>query len=119
MRITGASNIPSRPAKRVSILLSVKDRSRHSSLMIRLMQQAREAKLPGATAFQAQQGFGASGSIHRTHALGDDAPVTIVIVGTPERIDSFLAEVTDLVKDVLIIVEEIDVIEHGTHQDRS
>ncbi len=119
MRITSASKIPSRPAKRVSILLSIKDRSRHSSLMIRLMQHAREAKLPGATAFQAQQGFGVSGNIHRTRALGDDAPVTIVIVGTPERIDSFLAEVSDLVKDVLVVVEEIDVVELGTHQDRS
>jgi len=112
MRTTTASSIPSHPAKRVSFLLSVQDHARHGSLVIRLIQEARHAKLAGATAFLAHEGFGASGSIHRTHLISDDAPVTLVIIDLPDRIDAFLEEVADLLENVLVVIEDVDVIDH-------
>lgn len=111
MRTTNPSRIPSHPAKRVSILLSHHDHAHHGSLMIRLLQKARQAKLAGATAFEAHEGFGASGRVHRTHLISDDAPVTLVIIDLPDRIDAFLADVADLLDDVLVVVEDVDVLD--------
>ncbi len=101
----------SHPAKRVTILLSVHDHTRHGSLMVQLLQRAKRCKLAGATAFKAQEGYGASGRRHRTHIVSDDAPITVVIVDHPERIDAFLGALEGLLDDVLVTVEDIEVVE--------
>ena len=111
MRATYASKIPSHRATRVSILLSLHDHARHGSLMIRLLQKAHHAKLAGATAFEAYAGYGASGQVHRTHLMSDDAPVTLVIIDLPDRIDAFLEEVAGLLHGVVVTVDDIDVLD--------
>lgn len=112
MRATCPSRVPSHPATRVSIRLGIRDHARHGSLMVRLLQQARRAGLAGATAFAAAEGFGASGRIHRTRLVSPDAPVTLVIVDRPERISRFLAEAADLLEGVLVVVDDVDVVDH-------
>ena len=111
MRVGGASRFPSHPAKRLTILMTERDHARHGSLMVALVQRARRAKLAGATAFKAREGYGASGRTHRTRVVYDDTPVTVVIVDRPERIDAFLVDVAGLLEDVLVTVEDIDVME--------
>jgi PII-like signaling protein len=110
MRSTTPSTFPSHPAKRATVLLTVRDHTHHRSLMIELLQRARRAKLSGVTVFEAQEGYGESGRIHRTHLLSDDAPVTVVFIDRPDRIDGFLREVEPLLDDVLVIVDDIDVV---------
>ena len=111
MRTTEPSSLPSHPAKRLSLLLSVHDHERHGSLAVHILQRARRAGLAGATAFEGIEGFGGSGRVHRTHLLSDDAPVTIVIVDLPDRIDAFVRDAADLLDRVLMTVDEIDVVE--------
>lgn len=112
MSATAAQNIRSHPAKRLSILLHKGDHPHHGSLMIQIIQHAHKAKLAGATAFQAHEGYGASGRVHRTHILSEDAPVRIVIIDTPDRINFFLAEMADLLDDVLVVVDDVDVVDN-------
>jgi hypothetical protein len=95
------------------MLLNISDHAHHGSLMTKLLQRARQAKLRGATLFEGYEGYGSSGRIHRTHLLSNDAPVTVVIIDRPDRIDAFLLDVGDLLEDVLTTVSDVEVIELG------
>jgi PII-like signaling protein len=79
--------------------------------MLELLKRARRAKLSGATVFEAYEGYGASGHIHRTHLASVDRPVSVVIIDWPDRVDAFLREVAELLQDVLVTVEDIDIVE--------
>lgn len=111
MRDTSPSRFPTHPAKRITALLSVHDHAHHASLVSTLIQKAREMNLAGATVFRGEQGYGASGEIHRQHIFTDDAPLAFVLVDRPERIDAYLREVEHVLHDVLVTVDEIDVVE--------
>jgi PII-like signaling protein len=113
MRPTVPSRFPTHPAKRVTMLLNISDHAHHGSLMTKLLQRARQANLRGATLFEGYEGYGSSGRIHRTHLLSNDAPVTVVIIDRPDRIDAFLLDVGDLLEDVLTTVSDVEVIELG------
>jgi PII-like signaling protein len=79
--------------------------------MTTLLKRARRAKLAGATVFEGHEGYGASGHIHRSHVLSDDSPISVVFVDLPDRIEAFLNDVSDLLVDVLVTVDDIDVVE--------
>ena len=104
-------SITSHPATRLSILLTIRDHAQHHSLMVKLVQRARGAGLAGGTVFEAQQGYGASGRLHRRHLISEDAPVVIVIVDHPDRIGSFLDSVEDLLEGVVFMIDDVEVIE--------
>jgi len=105
------SPVTSHPAKRLSILLTIRDHTHHRSLMVKLLQRARRADLAGGTVFEAQEGYGTSGRLHRRHLFSEDAPVVIVIVDHSDRIDSFLDSVEDLLEGVAFMVNDVEVIE--------
>jgi PII-like signaling protein len=111
MRANTPSQFPSRPAKRATMLFSMRDHAHHRSLMIQLLKRARRAKLSGATVYEAHAGYGESGRVHRVHLMADDRPVTLVIVDRPETIVTFLDQVADLLHDVLVTVDDIDIVE--------
>jgi len=106
-----ASSIRSRPGRRISILLTSHDHAHHHSLMSELVHRAHSSKMAGATVFQAQEGYGASGLLHRRHLLSDDAPVTVVIVDEPDKVDSFLNSVEDLLTSELVVIDDLDIID--------
>jgi uncharacterized protein len=100
-----------RPAKRLTILMSVHDRVGHSSLQIELLKRARKAGLSGATVFEGDEGFGESGVMHRAHILSDDRPLALVIIDEPDKIDNFVEEVTALVKGIVATVVNVEIID--------
>jgi PII-like signaling protein len=102
---------PTRSAKRLTILLRARDHDHHGSLYVHLMQRARKMKLAGATAFEAYEGYGAAGQIHKTHSLSNDVPVSIVIVDRTERIDAFLVDAADLLAHVVMTVSEVEIVD--------
>ena len=73
--------------------------------------RARKAKLAGLTVFEANEGFGNSGVLHRSHLMSDDTPLAIVIVDAPEKIDSFVASVGGLLSGIRAVLEDVEVIE--------
>ncbi len=98
-------------ACRLTIMLTSRDHARHVSLMVKLLQTARRAGLSGGTVLRAHEGFGASGRVHRRHLLSEDAPLTLVIVDGPERIESFLDDVEHLLEDVVLVTSDVDVVD--------
>ncbi len=99
----------SRPARRLSIFLEHRDRVHQRPVLLEVLRRARRAKLSGATVVRAEVGYGASGRLHRPHALSEDSPHAVVIVEAPERIEAFLAAVSDLLTDV-VVVDEVEIV---------
>jgi PII-like signaling protein len=111
MRTTTASRFPGHPGKRVTLRIHVHDRVGHTSLMLEFLKRARHAGLSGATAFEASLGYGESGHLHRTGLFANDAPVTVVIIDEPDRIESFLQDSADLLNDVLVIIDDVEILD--------
>lgn len=111
MTPTTPSSFSSRPARRLTVLMTVHDRARHSSLEVELLKRARRAKLAGATVFEGYEGYGDSGHIHRTHLMSDDAPLALVVVDERDRVDRFLHEVADLLHEVLAITDDVEILD--------
>ncbi len=109
--MSAESTFRSHAAKQLTILLTAHDQSGHGSLTGELLRRARRIGVPGATAVGGLEGFGASRQLHRTHLLGTDAPMAIVLVGPAERIDEFLRAAQDLLTDALVTLSDVDVVE--------
>jgi hypothetical protein len=100
----------SEQAIRATILVSMHDRVGRHSLVVELVARARRAKLAGATVFEAREGFGESGRIHRVHALSDNAPVSIVIIDAREPVEAFLLGASDLLEGALVVVDDVTIV---------
>jgi uncharacterized protein len=111
MNELGEEAYPTKPAKRLTILLRARDHDHHGSLYVHILQRARKMKLAGATAFEAYEGYGAAGQIHRTHSLSNDVPVSVVIVDRSERIDAFLSEAADLLGHVVMTITDVEIVD--------
>ena len=86
--------------------------SRPPRLLARALDAARtKARLAGATAFEALEGYGVSGQMHKTHTLSDDAPIMIVIIDREEPIEAFLRDAAELLVNVLVTVVDVQVVE--------
>ena len=105
------SHFPGRPAKRLTLLMSVHDHVRHTSLQMEVLKRARKAKLAGATVFEGVEGFGTSGRVHREHVISDDRPLAIVLVDRPERIDAFLESIGPLLDGVAVTVDDVEMLD--------
>ena len=72
--------------------LGERDKHGHVPLYQRIIQQAREQGLVGATAFRGIEGFGAHNQVHTTKVLrlADDLPILIEIADAQRKIETFL-----------------------------
>jgi len=111
MTSTTDSAYPSRPGVRLTLLMTFHDRARHHSLEMEIIKRARKAKMAGLTVFEGLEGFGGSGFVHRTHLVSDDAPLALVMVDTPERIDAFVESVTNLLDGVVALRERVEILD--------
>jgi len=67
------------------------------------------------------EGFGASSHVHTTRilSLSNDLPIVVVIVDDPERVQSFLPELDELVSEGLVILDDVQVVKYvGRGSDR-
>ncbi|MHB1487231.1 MAG: DUF190 domain-containing protein [Acidimicrobiales bacterium] len=99
------------PATRLTVFLNARDHPHHHSLMVELMHRARRAGLAGATVFHGQEGFGSSGEVHSPHLLSDNAPLAVILIDQPDRIERFLGDVNKLLTDTLLTLEDVAVVE--------
>lgn len=105
------SPFPGRPAKRLTLLMTVHDHLRHRSMELEVLARLRKAKLAGATVFEADMGFGTSGQLHRGHYLSDDRPLAVVVVDEPEKIDALVGALDAVLRDVVVIVDDVEIVE--------
>lgn len=101
-------------AKRLTIFVGESDHLGHTPLATEIVQRAHQAGLAGATVFRGVEGYGASNHIHTTRilSLSDDLPMVVVIVDVAEKIDAFVPRLDELVRDGLVIVDEVEVVRY-------
>jgi PII-like signaling protein len=95
-------------------MMTVHDHVRLEGLHTEILRRARRAGLAGATLFEACEGYGLSGRIHRSHLLTDDAPLALVIVDAPDRIDAFIGQLGPLLDGVVATIDDIEIVDLTT-----
>ena len=76
---------------------------------------ARERGLAGATVLRGVMGFGAQSRIHTAKILrlSEDLPVVIELVDERTKIETFLAELDDLLGAGLATLEPVEIVRSG------
>lgn len=110
MRITGA-------AKRLRIYIGESDQWRGRPLYAELLETLKREGLAGATVLRGVAGFGAHSHIHTASILrlSEDLPLIIEVIDKPEQIEKALEIISPMVREGLIILEDVQVIKY-THR---
>lgn len=101
-------------ALRLTIYVGENDQAHHRPLYAEIVHRAHAAGLAGASVFRGLEGYGASSHIHtsRILSLSEDLPLAIVIVDAEDRIRAFLPQLDELVREGLVILDEVDVVRY-------
>jgi PII-like signaling protein len=102
------------PAQRLTIFVDETDRHHHKPVYTEIVHRAQQSGMAGASVFHGIEGYGASNHLHTTRllSLSEDLPVMVVVVDEPQRITSFLEKIDDLIKDGLVMIEEVNVVHY-------
>ena len=111
MKSNAPSAVAGRPATRLTLLMTFHDHAGRKGLEMEVLRRARKAKLAGLTVFQAVEGFGNSGHLNRGHLMSDDAPLAVVMIDTPEKIEGFLASIAGLLRGIRVVLDDVEVID--------
>jgi uncharacterized protein len=100
-----------RPATRLTLLMTFHDHAGRKGLEMEMIRRARRAKMAGVTVFEAVEGFGNSGFMHRSHLVSDDSPLAVVIVDAPERIETFLSSIAELLSGIRVVLDDVEILD--------
>lgn len=77
-----------------------------------IVEKLRGEGLAGATVLRGVEGFGAHSRLHtsRILRLSQDLPVVIEVVDKPERIDSIIPMLDEMVSEGMLTVEDVHII---------
>lgn len=76
-----------------------------------LVLKARAEHLAGATVLRGMMGFGAHSRLHtfKIERLSEDLPIIIEIVDTKEKLENFLIQIDDVIKEGLATMEKAQI----------
>ena len=96
------------------IFVGESDRHGHHPLYEAIVLKARERGLAGATVLRGVMGFGKHSTLHTAKILrlSEDLPMVIEIVDSAEKINDFLPVLDDMIKDGLVTVERVRVLQY-------
>lgn len=103
-------------AVRLTVVVGEEDRHHHDPLATALVHRAHAAGLAGASVFRGVEGFGAGSRVHtsRLLSLGEDLPLSVVVVDARERVEAFLPVVAELLGTSraggLVTLEDVRVV---------
>lgn len=105
-------------AKLLRIFLGESDLIQHVPVYEKIVLEARQAGLAGATVFKGIMGFGGRSRIHTSKILrlSEDKPLIIEIVDQTEKIENFIPTINKIFDDAncggLITIEQADIIKY-------
>ena len=96
------------------IFIGESDRHGQHPLYEAIVLKAREAGLAGATVVRGVMGFGKNSVIHTAKILrlSEDLPMVIEIVDSPEKVESFLPALDEMITDGLVTMERVKVLHY-------
>lgn len=96
------------------IFIGESDKHGHHPLYEAIVLKAREMGLAGATVVRGVMGFGRHSIIHTAKILrlSQDLPMIIEIADSLENIERFLPTLDEMIKDGLVTLEKVRVIQY-------
>jgi PII-like signaling protein len=100
------------------IFVGESDRYGHRPLYEEIVLKAREAGLAGATVLRGVMGFGRNSILHTAKILrlSEDLPMVIEIVDSLEKVEAFMPQLDEMIKDGLVTLEEVKVVHYKSSQ---
>ena len=102
--------------KALVIFVDETDMWQDSHLYAAIVMTLERQGIAGATVNLGLMGYGRHRRIHRKGLFGmsDDKPVTIMAVDTDEKIRAVLPIITPMVREGLILLQDVEVVSTGT-----
>ena len=96
------------------IFVGESDKHGHHTLYEAIVLKAREMGLAGATVTRGVMGFGKHSIIHTAKILrlSEDLPMIVEIADSLETIERFLPTLDEMIKDGLVTLEKVRVIQY-------
>ncbi|HET9478242.1 MAG TPA: DUF190 domain-containing protein [Pyrinomonadaceae bacterium] len=96
------------------IFVGESDKHGHHPLYEAIVLKAREMGLAGATVTRGIMGFGKHSIIHTAKILrlSEDLPMIVEIADSLENIERFLPTLDEMIKDGLVTLEKVKVIQY-------
>ena len=102
------------PAKLIEVYIGESDQWHARPLYMAITERLKEAGIAGVTVIRGVMGYGAHSRIHTAHLLrlSEDLPVVIKIVDQPDRAQTALAILDEMVSEGLITVTDTHVVKY-------
>ena len=96
------------------VFVGESDRFGHRPLYEEIVLKAREAGLAGATVLRGVMGFGRNSILHTAKILrlSEDLPMVVEIVDSLEKVEAFMPQLDEMIKDGLVTLEAVKVIQY-------
>jgi PII-like signaling protein len=93
------------------IFIGEEDKYEGKPLYEWIVQKAKENGLAGATVIRGIEGFGAKSRIHTSKILrlSEDLPIVIEIVDILEKIENFIPQIDNAIREGLATVEKVEI----------
>lgn len=97
------------------VFVGESDRHGHHPLYEAIVLKARAEGLAGATVLRGVMGYGKNSILHTAKILrlSEDLPMVVEIVDSKEKIEKFLPQLDEMVKDGLVTLEKMRVIHYS------
>ena len=105
------------PAKLVRIYLGESDKYKDEPLYEAIVKKLRMMDFAGATVYRGILGYGAKGHTHKggLFHLSHDMPIMISVVEKPEKIESLVRVVAEMMQDGIIVTSDVE-LHHIVHE---
>jgi PII-like signaling protein len=99
----------------VRVFIGESDRWHGRPLAEALLERLRAAGFAGATVLRGISGFGAKSVLHTSHLLelSTDLPIVIEVVDAPDRIESLVPILDEMVSEGLVTLEKVRVLKYA------
>ena len=100
--------------KELKIYISNEDTYEGKPMFEALLSVAKEKSLAGATVYKAVAGMGAHSQVHSFNVwvLKQKVPLIVQIIDSQEKIMDFLQAAEHIIKEGLVTINEIDVVQY-------
>ncbi len=99
----------------IKIYISEDSKYKGRNLYSAIVHRMAEAGMAGVTVTRGIEGFGLEKRIHSTRLLDISLklPIIIEIIDTPEKIETAIPLIREMVNDGLVLVTDVEVLKYG------
>ncbi|HKB72160.1 MAG TPA: DUF190 domain-containing protein [Thermoanaerobaculia bacterium] len=107
-------------AKMLRIHIGDDDKWEGEPLYRAILKRAKALDIAGATVYRAIEGYGAHKRRHKAGVFSSDAPISVVIIDTEEKVHALLHALESIVTEgCLVAISDVNVVKYSRHMDRT